>query len=156
MSKKWNVTVDGEGYEVQYINNKKIMVNGKELLLKDYPKNMTMTTTEYEIPIGSQKAQLIVKSLNSAWLVVNGVNCESGEEAVSEKTQLPKWAYIFVVLHCVNFINGLPGCAMAILGIGSIKLISDSKKLNEKLEILVDLAILLILYVVSFGKFFLR
>lgn len=156
MSKKWNVTVDGEGYEVQYINNKKIMVNGKELLLKDYPRNMTMTTTEYEIPIGSQKAQLIVKSLNSAWLVVNGVNCESGEEAVSEKTQLPKWAYIFVVLHCVNFINGLPGCAMAILGIGSIKLISDSKKLNEKLEILVDLAILLILYVVSFGKYFLR
>lgn len=156
MSKKWNVTVDGEGYEVQYINNKKIMVNGKELLLKDYPKNMTMTTTEYEIPIGSQKAQLIVKSLNSAWLVVNGVNCESGEEAVSETTQLPKWAYIFVVLHCVNFLNGLSGCAMAILGIGSIKLISDSKKLNEKLEILVDMAILLILYAVSFGKYFLR
>lgn len=69
---------------------------------------------------------------------------------------MPKWAYIFVVLHCVNLLNGLSGCAMAILGIGSIKLISDSKKLNEKLEILVDMVILLILYAVSFGKYFLR
>lgn len=147
--------MDGEEYEVQYINNKKIMVNGRELFLKDYPKNLTMTTTEYEIPIGSQKAQLIVKSLNSAGLVVNGVNCESGEEAVSETARLPKWAYVFMVLHCVNFLNGLSGCAMAILGIGSIKLISDSKKLNVQLEILVDLAILLLLYAVSFGKYFL-
>lgn len=155
MSQKWNVTVDGEGYEVKYINNKKIIINGKELLLKDYPKNLTMTTTEYEIPLGSQKALLIIKSLNSAQLILNGVDCESGEENAPEPAKLPKWTYIFVILHCVNFVNGLLGCAMAILGIGSIKLIFDSRKLSEKQQILVDLVILLLLYALSFGKTFL-
>lgn len=151
MSQKWNVTVDGEEYEIKYINNKKIMLNGKELLLKDYPKKLTMTTTEYEIPIGSQKARLIIKSLNSAQLIMNGVDCEKGEEEALETSKLPKWAYIFVILHCVNFLNGLSGCAMAILGIGSIKLVSDSRKLNVKQEILVDLVILFLLYTLSFA-----
>ncbi len=155
MSQKWNVTVDGEGYEVKYINNKKIIINGKELLLKNYPKNLTMTTTEYEIPLGSRKALLIIKSLNSAQLILNGVNCESEEENTAEPAELPKWIYIFVILHCVNFVNGLSGCAMAILGIGSIKLIFDSRKLSEKRQILVDLVILLLLYALSFGKTFL-
>lgn len=155
MSQKWNVTVDGKGYEIKYINNKKIIINDKEQLLKDYPKNLTMTTTEYEIPLGSQKALLIIKSLNSAQLILNGVDCESGEEDVPESVKLPKWAYIFIILHCVNFLNGLSGCAMAILGIGSIKLIFDSRKLSEKQEILVDLVILLLLYALSFGKAFL-
>lgn len=154
MSQKWDVTVDGEGYEVKYINNKKIMINGRELLLKDYPKNLTMTTTEYEIPLGSQKAHLIVRSLNSAQLIMNGVDCKSGEENVSEAVRLPKWAYLFVILHCVNFLNGWSGCAMAIVGIGSIKLISDSRRLNEKQELLVNLVILLLLYALSFWGIF--
>lgn len=155
MSQKWNVTADGAEYEIKYINNKKIIINGKEQLLKDYQKNLTMTTTEYEIPLGSKKAQLIVKSLNSAQLIMDGVDCESGEENVPESARLPKWAYIFVLLHCVNFLNGLSGCAMAILGIGSIKLIHDSKKMSVKQEILVDLVILLLLYAATFGKAFL-
>ena len=155
MSQKWNVTADGAEYEIKYINNKKISVNGRELRLKDYQKNLTMTTTEYEIPLGSQKALLIVKSLNSAQLIMNGVDCESGEENVPEASGLPKWAYIFVILHCVNLLNGLSGCAMAILGIGSIKLIDDSKKLSVRQEILVDLIILLLLYALTFGRAFL-
>lgn len=43
---------------------------------------------------------------------------------------------------------------MAIVGIGSIKLISDSRRLNEKQELLVDLVILLILYALSFWGIF--
>lgn len=161
MSQKWNVTVDGEGYEIKYINNKKIIVNDKELRLKDYQKNLTMTTTEYEIPLGSQKALLIVGSLNRAQLIMNGVDCGSEETRAPESAQtleaavLPKWTYIFVILHCVNFVNGLSGCAMAIIGIGSIKLVNDSKRFNEKQEIVVDLIILLLLYTMTFGKAFL-
>lgn len=161
MSQKWNVTVDGEGYEIKYINNKKIIVNDKELRLKDYQKNLTMTTTEYEIPLGSQKALLIVGSLNRAQLIMNGVDCGSEEAQALESAQtpeavvLPKWTYIFVILHCVNFVNGLSGCVMAIIGIGSIKLVNDSKRFNEKQEIMVDLIILLLLYAMTFGKAFL-
>ena len=167
MSQKWNVTVDGEGYEVKYINNKKIIVNDEELRLKDYQKNLTMTTTEYEIPLGSHKAILIVGSLNRARLIMDGVDCGSEETQTPEAAQtlesaqtlgtavLPKWAYIFVILHCVNFLNGLSGCAMAILGIGSIKLIHDSKKLSEGQEIVVNLIILVLLYAMTFGKAFL-
>ena len=161
MSQVWNVTVDGEGYEIKYINNKKIIVNDRELRLKDYQKNLTMTTTEYEIPLGSQKALLIVGGLNSARLIMDGVDCGSKEADAPESAQapgtavLPKWAYIFVILHCINFVNGLSGCAMAILGIGSIKLINDSKKFNERQEIIVNLIILLLLYAMTFGKAFL-
>ena len=161
MNQKWNVAVDGEEYEIKYINNKKIIVNDKELRLKDYQKNLSMTTTEYEIPLGSQKALLIVGSLNRAQLIMNGVDCGSEEAHAPESAQapetavLPKWAYIFVILHCVNFVNGLSGCAMAILGIGSIKLINDSRKLSERQEIMVDLIILLLLYAGTFGKAFL-
>lgn len=161
MSQKWNVNVDGEECEIKYINNKKIIVNDKELRLKDFQKNLTMTTTEFEIPIGSQKALLIVRSLNSAQLIMNGADCGSEATQAPESAQtpgistLPKWTYIFVILHCVNFVNGLSGCAMAIIGIGSIKLVNDSKRFSEKQEIIIDLIILLLLYAMTFGRAFL-
>lgn len=154
MSQKWNVMADGVEYEIEYINNKKIRVNGNELALKDYQTKLTMTTTEHELTLGSKKALLIVKSLNSAQLIMDGVDCASGKEEVPGPNRLPKWAYIFVILHCVNFLNGLSGCAMAILGIGSVQLISSSKKLSVKQEVLVDLVILIILYALTFGNIF--
>ncbi|MDE6388503.1 MAG: hypothetical protein K2L82_11935 [Lachnospiraceae bacterium] len=164
MSQRWNVTVEGEVYDIEYINNKKIIVNGRQLRLKDYQSKLTMTTTEHEIPLGSQKALLIVQAMNRAQLIMDGVDCASGDNMKNLNgvkdvkggtehvpAKLPNWTYIFIMLHCVNLLNGLSGCAAAILGIGAIKLICDSTKMSTAQKVLLNLGVLILAYALTFG-----
>lgn len=144
MGRKWNVTVDGEAYDIEYINNKKIFVNGSELRLRDYQTNMTMTTTEHEIPLGNKKACLIVRSFNDAQLMIDGMDCASGK--AFEPARAPKWAGIFMLLHCVNIVNGLSGCATAILGIGLTGMISSHTRLGASQKVVLNLVVLLLAY----------
>lgn len=153
MGRKWNVTVDDKVYDIEYINNKKIIVNGKELRLKDYQTNITMTTTEHEIPLGEKKACLIVRSLNDVQLSIDGTDCASGEEFVPARA--PKWAGIFILLQCVNILNGLSGCATAIIGIGLTGMVSSHTKLSVTKKIVFDVLILAATYAMTFGPTFL-
>lgn len=153
MAKKWDVKVDEQMYNVQ-LNGRKLKINGEALKLnKKNRKKMGLISEEYEIPVGSKNALLVIKSMGAPQLVIDNKDCATGEEYVPVK--LPAWAYVFVVLHCINLINGAIGWLMVVVGLTLTTSISCNRKLNTALRIILDLVILVLAYVVVFGVAFL-
>lgn len=135
-------------YEIKLVN-KKITVNGETLKKADYKKKTGLVTEEYEFSVGSKTALLVIKNLSAPQLVIDNKDCATGEEYVPVK--LPKWSYIFIVLHCVNFLNGALGVLLAVIGIALTTSISNNRKMNAGVRVLLDLAVLVIMFVLTFG-----
>ena len=152
MSKKWDVKIDEQMYNVE-LSGKKLKVNGEVLKLKQYRKKMGLIHEEYEVPVGSKKALLVIRSMGTPQLVIDNRDCATGEEYVPVK--IPGWAYVFVVLHCINLINGAIGWLMVVVGLTLTTSVSANRKLNTALRIVLDLVILVLAYVVVFGVAFL-
>lgn len=149
MSKGWNVKVDEHPYNIQLKGNK-IMVNSESLKLNSYLKKRGMLQSEYEFPIGSKKATLYISSMiGGQYLVMDGKNCATGVDYVPVVT--PKWSYIFVVLHLLNFFNGMIGVLAAIIGCSITVSVSSNSKFNVFVKILLNIATLIITYAVVFG-----
>ena len=148
MEKSWNVNVDGMTYNVS-LRNKNLSVNGAPLHLKNYRTKTGMIQTEYEIPVGNRKALLVIQSMGNPRLVMDNRDCETGEQYVPAK--VPIWAYLFVVLHCVNFMNGAIGGAMAAVGILLTLSVSGNTKMNIGLRIFLDIAFVILSYAIVFG-----
>ena len=152
MSKKWDVKIDDQKYGVE-LNGKKLTINGEVLKLKQYKKKTGLIHEEYEVPVGSKTALLVIRSMGTPQLVIDNRDCATGEEYVPVK--LPGWAYVFIVLHCVNFLNGAIGWLMAVIGVALTTSVSCNRKFNIALRIILDLVILVLAYVVVFGVAFL-
>lgn len=150
--KTWNVMVDGIGYYVELRNNKQIAVNGALLNLKDYRVKTGMIQTDYEIPVGYKKALLVIRSMSEPCLVLDNRNCATGEEYVPVK--MPVWAYVFIILHCGNFLNGAIGGVMAAVGILITASVSGNPKSNLVVKILIDVVVLAGAYAVVFAVAF--
>lgn len=149
MAKTWNVVVDGNPYNIELAKGTKVIVNGEELKLKDYKKKSGLVHTEYEIPVGSKQALLVIMTAKSPQLVIDNRDCETGEEFVPIK--IPGWAYIFVVLHFINFLNGAIGAAMAVVGVALTTSVSINRKMNIAVKVLLNVAIVVVAYIVVFG-----
>lgn len=108
-----------------------------------------MISDEYEFSIGSKTALLIMKNMTAPQLVIDNKDCATGEEYVPVK--LPKWSYIFIALHLINFLNGALGALLAIMGIALTTSISNNRKMNTMVRVLLDLAILALAFVLTFG-----
>lgn len=152
MSKKWNVKIDEQNYNVELKSNR-LVVNGENLKLRKYKKKTGLIHTEYEVPVGPKTALLVIRNLSAPQLVIDNKDCATGEEYVPKV--LPKWSYIFAGLHFVNVINGALGVLMAIIGIALTTSISCNKKMNIALRVILDLAVLILSYAVVFGAAFL-
>ncbi len=148
MKKDWNVKIDDQMYEVKLVN-RKISVNGVTLKKDDYRKKTHLITEDYEFSVGSKQALLIIKNLSAPQLIIDGKDCATGEDYVPVK--LPKWSYIFIVLHCINFINGLLGVLLAVVGITLTTSISNNRKLNVAVRVILDLAVLVLAIALTFG-----
>lgn len=107
MKKTWEVKIDEQMHKVE-LNNQKLVVDGEKLKLRKFKKKSGLIHEEYEIPVGSKNALLVLKNMSTPQLVIDGLDCATGEEYVPVK--LPKWAYVFIVLHFINFLNGALGC----------------------------------------------
>lgn len=153
MLKVWNISVDNIGYNIELKNNKKVFVNGEELKLKNYVKKTGLVHTEYEIPFGSKTGLLVLMSMNQPHLYIDNRDCETGAEYSPLK--IPGWAYIFMVLHCVNFLNGALGGAMAVVGITFATYISCNRNMNIIIRLLLNIALLVLIYGIVFGVAFL-
>ncbi len=128
-------------------------IKGETLKLNKYKKKTGLIHEEYEVPVGSKTALLVIRSMSSPQLVIDNKDCATGEEYVPIK--LPVWSYVFVVLHCINFINGAIGWIMAVIGIALTTSVSCNKKFSAIVKVLLDLAILILAYAVVFGVAFL-
>lgn len=148
MSLKWNVVIDEQPYNIEG-NGRKLTINGEKIALKTLEKKTHFMDTEYQLPIGSKMAMLVVRSFGNAQLVIDGKDCATGEDYVPQV--LPKWAYVFMVLHLVNFINGAIGVCLAIIGCMLTSAVSCNPKFNTVVKILLDLAILVVMVILTFG-----
>ncbi|MCM1155804.1 MAG: hypothetical protein NC489_37830 [Ruminococcus flavefaciens] len=148
MEKSWNVNVDGMMYNVT-LRKKDLLVNGAPLHLKNYRTKTGMVQTEYEIPVGNRKALLVIQGMGGSRLFMDNRDCETGEAYIPAK--VPVWAYIFVVLHCINFVNGAIGGAMAAVGILLTLTVSANTKMNIGLRIFLNIAFLILAYAIVFG-----
>lgn len=152
MNNKWDVKIDEQMYNLE-LKGKKLVVNGETLKLKTYKKKTGLIHEEYEVPVGPKTALLVIRSMAAPQLVIDNMDCATGEEYVPVK--LPKWSWVFVALHCINFINGAIGWAMAVMGIALTTSVSCNKKMNVVMRVLVDIAILVFAYAIVFGVAFL-
>lgn len=149
MGKTWNVMVDGIGFYVELRNKKQFAVNGAVYNLKDYRKKTGTLQTEYEIPVGHKNALLVIRSMGQPCLVIDNRDCETGEEYVPLK--MPAWAWIFIILHFINFRNGAIGGAMAAVGWIATASVSANRKMNIAVRVLIDIGILIGIYAVVIG-----
>lgn len=148
MKKDWTVKIDDQTYAIKLVN-KKISVNGVNLKKTDYKRKTGLVTEEYEFPVGSKTALLVIKNLSAPQLVIDNKDCATGEEYVPVK--LPKWSYIFIVLHFINFLNGALGVLLAVIGIALTTSISNNRKMNTIVRVLLDLAVLVVMFALTFG-----
>lgn len=149
MANVWNVKVDERPYSIK-LKGGKVIINDEKMKLKDFVKKKGWLQMEYEFPVGSKKALLVAGSyVGGNKLVIDGKDCATGEEYVPLK--MPKWAYIFIVLHFVNFINGAIGVLLAFIGISATAAISGNRKMNVVVRVLLDFIILVAIYTVIIG-----
>lgn len=152
MKNSWSVMIDEKPYAVQ-LNNRKLLINGEKVKLKSYKKKIglleSLITEEYEIPLGSKTALLVLQNMKSPQLVIDNKDCATGEEYVP--LNMPKWSYLFILLHFANFINGAIGCCFAIAGIAATTAISANKKFSPMVKLVIDLVILVLFFAVTFG-----
>lgn len=152
MKKTWNVKIDEQMYNVE-LKNRKLIVNGEQMKLNSkLRKKMGLVHEEYEVPIGSKRALIVIKSMGAPQLVIDNRDCGTGEEYVPVK--LPIWSYLFVALHFVNFINGAVGCLIAVCGLVITASVSCNKNLNIVVRVLLNVAVVVLAYAVVFGVAF--
>lgn len=152
MKNSWSVIIDEKNYNVQ-LNNRKLVVNGEKVKLKSYKKKIglleSLICEEYEIPLGSKTGTLVLQNMKSPQLVIDNKDCATGEEYVP--LNMPKWSYVFILLHFINFINGAIGCCFAIVGIAATTAISANKKFSAVVKLVLDLLILVLFFAATFG-----
>lgn len=111
----WNVVVDGRNYEIKQ-KAYSLVINGEKTKLKDLMSKKDGIYKVYEVPLGSKKAHFYVNSwVGGTKLAMDGIDCATGAPFTPPK--MPKWAYVFMVIHCLNFANGAVGALLAIVGI---------------------------------------
>ena len=143
MARVWNVKVDERMYAVQ-LKGRKVDVNGEKLKLSKYKKKTGLVHEEYEFPVGSKNALLVLKNMSAPQLVIDGIDCATGEQYVPFK--MPWWSYIFIVLHLINFMNGAIGALAAIVGVGAATAISNNSRMNIVVRLLLNIVLLELLY----------
>ena len=150
MGKEWNVKIDDRMYNIK-VKGRQLKVNGENIKLRKYRKKTGLVHEEYEIPVGSKKALLVLRNMGGTVLVIDNKDCATGEEYVPMK--IPGWAYIFIVLHCVSFIGGALGAFLAVVGITLTASVSSNQKMNVFIRVILDFVILVLaaLMVIAIG-----
>ncbi len=85
-------------------------------------------------------------------LAIDGIDCATG--AAFTPPEMPKWAYVFMVIHCLNFLNGALGALLAIVGIMATISISSNTRLSVPVRILLDIAMVAVCIIVVFAVAF--
>lgn len=153
MANSWSVVIDEQPYAIQ-LNNRKLVINGEKSKLKAYTKKKNgflagLLSEEYEIPLGSKTATLVLWNMKAPRLIIDNKDVATGEEYVP--TVLPKWSYIFILLHFINFFNGAIGVLIALAGIALTTAVSANSKFSTAVKLILDIVILVLLVGVVFG-----
>lgn len=110
----WNIVVDEVSYKIELTKNK-VSVNGADpVKLNKLKQQAKYPHMEYYIPVGSREVVLNIPQGKEPVLTMDGRDCVTGEPF--EMVPMPKWTWVFIVLHIINFfliIGGAIGGALA-------------------------------------------
>ena len=145
----WSVVVDGQVHQVK-TKGSSLVVDGEKTKLKNLTSHKEGIYKVYQVPIGGKTAQFYVNSwVGGMKLAMDGIDCATG--AAFTPPEMPKWAYVFMVLHCVNFINGALGALLAIAGVAATISISCNTKMPVIVRVLLDIVLVFVSVAIIFG-----
>ena len=126
------------------------MFNGQKVKLKELMSRKEGMFRIYQVPVGGKEASLYVNNwVGGMKLAMDGIDCATG--APFTPPVLPKWAYVFMVLHCVNFINGALGALLAIAGVAATISRSCNTKMPVIVRVLLDIVLVFVSVAIIFG-----
>ncbi|MCI8660255.1 MAG: hypothetical protein HFG54_08445 [Lachnospiraceae bacterium] len=153
--KPWNVVVDGKKYEIK-AKGGKLVVNGEKNKLKNLMSKKDGMWKIYELPLGPKKAEYYVNTwVGGAKLIMDGVDCATGKPYTPAR--LPKWAYVFLVIHLAYILfllGGALGVLMAFLGMMATISVSCNNNFSLPVKVLLNIGIAVGFAVVDLGIVF--
>ncbi len=147
----WNFEVQGIPYRVELKKNA-ISVNGAEpVKLNKLARKSSLTETHYSMMIEGKEAVLHVKQFGAVVLSYDGRDCATGEEYIPAK--MPGWAWVFIVLHVIDFfflIGGAIGGILQVFIVTAIAAVSSNRKKSTGVRVLVCIGIWLLSTIAQF------
>ena len=147
----WNFEVQGIPYRVELKKNA-ISVNGAEpVKLNKLARKSSLTETHYSMMIEGKEAVLHVKQFGAVVLSYDGRDCATGEEYIPAR--MPGWAWVFIVLHAVDFfflIGGAIGGILQVFIITAIAAVASNRKKSTGVRVLVCIGIWLLSTIAQF------
>ena len=147
----WNFEVQGIPYKVELKKNA-ISVNGAEpVKLNKLARKSSLTETHYSMMIEGKEAVLHVKQFGTVVLSYDGRDCATGEEYIPAR--MPGWAWVFIVLHAVDFfflIGGAIGGILQVFIITAIAAVASNRKKSTGVRVLVCIGIWLLSTIAQF------
>lgn len=145
----WNVVVDGRNYQIKQ-KSYSLVINGEKTKLKNLMSKKDGMFRVYDVPVGNKTAKYYVNSwVGGSKLAMDGIDCATGQPFTPPA--MPKWGYIFMVIHCLNFMNGALGALLALVGVMATVSISCNTRLSVPVRVLLDIAMVIVCAVVVFG-----
>ena len=147
----WNFEVQGIPYRVELKKNA-ISVNGAEpVKLNKLAKKSSLTETHYSMMIEGKEAILHVSQFGAVVLSYDGRDCATGEEYIPAK--MPGWAWVFIVLHAIDFfflIGGAIGGILQVFIVTAIAAAASNRKKSTGVRVLVCIGIWLLSTIAQF------
>lgn len=144
----WSVIVEGRLYQIN-ARSGSVVIDGEKTKLKNLLSRKEGLYRVYQVPVGGSFAQLYVNTwVGGMKLAMNGVDCATGEPFTPP--EFPKWGYIFLVIHGINFINGAMGALLAIVGVMATISISSNPKLTAPVKVALNIAMVAVCVMVVF------
>ena len=125
--------------------------NGDAIKLNKFKHQSKYPNMEYYIPVGDREVVLNVIQGKQPILTMDGRDCVTGEPF--ELTKMPKWTWVFIVLHIINFfliIGGAIGGALAGCFCMTTTMIASDTKMSTGKRVGICVAIWLVASVLEF------
>lgn len=119
--------------------------------LNKLAKKSSLTETHYSMMIEGKEAILHVRQFGAVVLSYDGRDCATGEEYIPAK--MPGWAWVFIVLHAIDFfflIGGAVGGILQVFIVTAIAAVSSNRKKSTGVRVLVCIGIWLLSTIAQF------
>ena len=147
----WNFEVQGIPYRIELKKNA-VSINGAEpVKLNKLSRKSNIMETNYTMMIEGKEAVLHIRQFGAPILSYDGRDCATGEEYIPRK--VPAWAWVFIVLHAIDFfllIGGAIGGVIQALIITAIASVASNTKKSTGARVLACVGIWLLSTIVQF------
>lgn len=130
----WNINIDEVPYKIEFTKNKISINNGEAVKLNKFKSKSKFPSSEYYIPLGNREAVLNIRPNGDPVLTIDGRDCVTGEPFTLPV--MPKWAWVFIVLHGINFFlligGAIGGACFGGLSFMTAAIASDEKSSTGK------------------------